>query len=71
MQAWKADIDIQPVFNHYEAVVYRTRYFSKAEDETSQAMKQEARKAAISGKSNFEKIRKVAQAYSKKHECFV
>ena len=57
------------MFNHYEAVGYRTLYFLKAENETSQAMKQEARKAATSGKSNFEMIRAVAEAYTTTHKC--
>ena len=43
-------------------------YFSKAEDETSEAMKQGAKEASVSGKSSFEKIRAVAKAYPTKHE---
>ena len=39
LQAWKANIDIQPVFNHYKAVSHMCAYFSKAENETSEAMK--------------------------------
>ena len=35
LQAWQANIDIQPVFNHYKAVTYMCVYFSKAEYETS------------------------------------
>ena len=34
LQAWKANINIQPVLNHYKAVIYMSAYFSKAEDET-------------------------------------
>ena len=38
--AWQANIDIQPVFDHYKAVtLYMCEYFSKSEDETSEAMK--------------------------------
>ena len=44
-QVWKANIDIQPVVNHYKAVTYMCAYFSKAEDETSEAMKQVAKEA--------------------------
>ena len=29
LQVWKANIDIQPVFNHYKAVAYMCAYFSK------------------------------------------
>ena len=39
LQAWKANTDIQPVVNHYKAVTYMCAYFSKSEDETSEAMK--------------------------------
>ena len=71
MQAWKANIDIQPVFYHYKAMTYICVYISKAEDETSEAMKQAAKEASVSGKSNFEKMRAAARAYSTKHECSV
>ena len=33
LQAWQANIDIQPVFNHYKTVTYMRAYVSKAEDE--------------------------------------
>ena len=52
MQAWQANIHIQPVFNHYKVVTYMCSYFSKAEDETSEAMKQ-AVKDAINGKNQI------------------
>ena len=35
----EANIDIQPVFNHYEAVAYICAYLSKSENECSAAMK--------------------------------
>ena len=41
-------------------------YFSKAENETSEAMKQAAKEAGMSGKTDLEKMRAVAKAYSKK-----
>ena len=39
LQAWQANIDTQPVFNHYKEVIYMCASFSKAKDETSEAMK--------------------------------
>ena len=39
LQAWQANIDTQPVFNHYKEVTYMCASFSKAKDETSEAMK--------------------------------
>ena len=41
-------------------------YFSKAEDETSEATKQAAKEASVSGKLNFAKMRAVARTYSTK-----
>ena len=35
----EANMDIQPVFNHYEAVAYICAYLSKSENECSAAMK--------------------------------
>ena len=71
LQAWKANIGIQSVFNHYKAVTYMCVCFSKAENEISEVMKQAAKEASMSGKTELEKIRAVAKAYSKKRECSV
>ena len=68
MQAWKANIDIQPVFNHYKAVTYMCAYFSKAEDETSEAMKQAAKEALSGNKSPYDKMKAIARAYATKRE---
>ena len=59
--AWKANMDIQTVFTHYNTVTYMCAYFSKAEDEASELMKQAAKKVSASGKSNFEKMRAVVR----------
>ena len=45
-------------------MTYMCVYFSEAEDETSEAMKQAAKEASVSEKSNFEKMRAAARAYS-------
>ena len=37
---WEANLDIQPVFNHYKAVAYMCAYLSKSEDECPHEMKQ-------------------------------
>ena len=52
LQAWQTNIDIHLVFNQYKAATYMFAYFSKAEDETSEAMKQ-AVKDAINGKNQI------------------
>ena len=33
--SWKANVDIQPVFNHYTVVTYMVHISQKTEDETS------------------------------------
>ena len=52
LQAWQANTDIQPVFNLDKVVTYMCSYFSKAEDEIPEAMKQ-AVKDAINGKNQI------------------
>ena len=46
-------------------------YFSKAEDETSEAMKQAAKEALNGRKSDFETIKAIAKAYATKRESSV
>ena len=41
-------------------------YFSKAEDETSEAMKQAAKEALNASKTEFETMKAIAKAYSTK-----
>ena len=69
--AWEANLDIQPVINHYKAVTYMCAYFSKSEDETSQSMKQAAKEAASTGKDKLEVMKSIARAYASKRECSV
>ena len=71
LMAWQANIDIQPVFNHYKAVTYMCAYFSKSEDETSEAMKQAAKEAVTTNKSKFEQMKAIAREYATKRECSV
>ena len=46
-------------------------YFSKSEDETSEAMKQAAREALHTNKTNIEQMRSISRAYKTKRECSV
>ena len=43
--AWEANLDIQPVFNHYKVIGYMCVYLSKSEDECTQAMSQAVKDA--------------------------
>ena len=71
LQVWQANIDIQPVFNHYKAVTYMCAYFSKAEDKTCEAIKQTAKEALNASKTEFETMKAIPKAYSTKRECSV
>ena len=46
-------------------------YFSKAEDETSEAMKQAAKEALSASKTDFETMKAIAKTYPTKRECSV
>lgn len=52
------------VFNYYKAVIYMHPYFSKAENETSEAMKKVAREAYKSRKSTLGKMYAIVRVYS-------
>ena len=66
LQAWTANIVIQSVLNNYKAITYMCAYFSKTENETSEAIKQAVKEAYMSENTELEKLRAVAKAYSKK-----
>ena len=71
LRAWEANLDIQPVFNHYKAVSYMCAYFSKSEDESSEAMKQAAREAINMDHNSYEQLKSIAPAYITKRESSV
>ena len=71
LMAWQANIDIQPVINHYKAVAYMCIYFSKSEDECSQSMKQAAKQASEMNLSCYERMKSIARAYITSRECSV
>ena len=69
--SWKANIDIQPVFNHYKVATYMCAYFSKAEDGTSQVMEEACKDAFNRDVLDCEKMKVIAKAYTTKTECSV
>ena len=71
LMAWEANMDIQPVFNHYKAVAYMCAYLSKSENECSVAMKQALRDAFEKELNNYEQMKSVANAYINKRECSI
>ena len=40
LKSLEANLDLQPVHNYYKALSYMARYFSKSEDQSSEALKQ-------------------------------
>ena len=71
LEAWEANVDIQPVLNEKNAVAYMRAYLSKSEDTCSNAMKQ-ALKVSIENKcSNYEQMKAITRTYSSNRECSV
>ena len=71
LMAWQANTDIQPVFNEYKAVTYMCAYFSKSEDEISEAMKQAAKEAHNNNSDHYQQVKAVARVYATKRECSI
>ena len=71
LRAWKANMDIQPVFNEYKAVTYMCSYFTKSEDQCSQAIKQAAKEAFENKLEKFHVMKTIVNAYISKRECSV
>ena len=69
--AWEANIDIQPVINHYKAVSYMCAYLSKIKDECSNAMSQAVNKGWENKSNNYDQMKLIARAYASKRECSV
>ena len=68
LKAWQTNIDIQPVFNDYKAVWYMCQYFSKTEDQCSQAIKQAAKEAFENNMHRHDTMKTIAKAYLSKSE---
>ena len=61
LEAWEANMDIQPAFHEKKAVAHMCTYLSKSEDETSSS----GIKLFNENKcSNYEQMKAVARAYS-------
>ena len=71
LMAWEANMNIQPVFNHYKAVAYMCAFLSKLESECSVAMKQAVQDAFKKELHNYEQMESVANAYTNKRECSI
>ena len=58
-----ANVDLQPVFNHYKCITYVCSYFTKDETECSQAIINATREAKTNNLSVAEGLRKIGAAF--------
>ena len=63
IQGFAANVDLQPVFNHYKCITYVCSYFSKDETECSQAITNAVKEAKNSNLNIRESLRKVGAAF--------
>ena len=63
VKGFKANVDLQPIFNHYKCVTYVCSYFSKDETECSQAILNAAKEAKDSNLNIRDKLRKIGAAF--------
>lgn len=63
IKAFAANVDLQPVFNHYKCITYICSYFSKDETECSQAISNAAKEATNSNLNVQESLRKIGAAF--------
>ena len=63
IKAFAANVDLQPVFNHYKCVTYICSYFSKDENECSQAITNAAKEAKQSNLNVRDSLRKIGAAF--------
>ena len=59
---------MQPVFNEYKTVTYMCQYFSKTEDQSSQAMKQAAKEVFWKQYAPWNTMDKNAKSYLNNQE---
>lgn len=71
LMSWEANLDIQPVYNHYKAITYMCAYLSKSEDECSNAMNQAAKEAYKNNLEIYDKMKSIVNADVTKREVSV
>ena len=71
IKGFRANVDLQPVFNHYKCITYVCSYFSKDETKCSQAIMNAAREAKDNNLNIRESLRKVGSAFLSSREVSV
>ena len=74
IKGFRANVDLQPVFNLYKCITYVCSYFSKDETECSQAIKNATKEAKANNLNVKEGLKKVGAAFLScrevsAHEC--
>ena len=63
VKGFRANVDLQPVFNHYKCVTYVCSYFTKDETECSQAIAQGAKEATALNLPVRDSLKKIGAAF--------
>ena len=63
IKGFRANVDLQPVFNHYKCITYVCSYFSKDETECSQGIMNAAKEAKTENLDVRESLKKVGAAF--------
>ena len=69
--AWKANMDLQPVFNYYKAISYMCAYFSKSETESSNALVQASKEIKTMKMSARDSMYKLASAFATSRQMYL
>ena len=68
IKGFAANVDLQPVFNHYKCITYVCSYFTKDETECSQAIVNAAKEAKSSNMNVKDALKKIGAAFLSKRE---
>ena len=63
IKGFRANVDLQPVFNHYKCITYVCSYFTKDETECSQAIMNAAKEAKAANLSVRDGLKKIGAAF--------
>ena len=63
IKGFAANVDLQPVFNHYKCITYVCSYFTKDETESPQAIMNAAKEARTNNLSVAEGLRKIGATF--------
>ena len=63
IKGFAANVDLQPVFNHYKCITYVCSYFTKDETECSQAIVNAAKEAKTANMNIRDGLKKIGAAF--------